>query len=123
MNFAMRKTKLSTFIAETVKNNFKGTIGKFVASDNAFSLMSWVQGAPEYCSLFLCDVLAMVKQLGIPAYFLALSLADLRWEELPHFINKLNNVRLSDEQLKKLRQQQRCNLLNSNPGLVAGHFQ
>ena len=40
MNFAMRKTKLSTFIAETVKNNFKGTIGKFVASDNAFSLMS-----------------------------------------------------------------------------------
>ena len=65
----------------------------------------------------------MVKQLGIPTYFLTLSCADLRWEELPYIINKLNNLGLSDEELKDLSYQERCNLLNNNPALVARHFQ
>ena len=65
----------------------------------------------------------MVKQLGIPTYFLTLSCADLRWEELPYIINKLNNLGLSDEELKNLRYQEKCNLLNINPVLVARHFQ
>ena len=65
----------------------------------------------------------MVKQLGIPTYFLALSCADLRWEELPYIIEKLNNLGLSDEELKNLSYQERCNLLNKNPVLVARYFQ
>ena len=46
--------------------------------------------------------IAMVKQLGTPTYFLTVSCADLRWEGLPYIINKLNNLGLSDEELKKL---------------------
>ena len=65
----------------------------------------------------------MVKQLGTPTYFLTLSCADLRWEELPYIINKLNNLGLSDEELKNLSHQERCNLSNNNPVLVARHFQ
>ena len=65
----------------------------------------------------------MVKQLGIPAQFLAMPYADLRWEELPYIINKLNNLGLSDKELKNLSSQERCNLLNNNPVLVARHFQ
>ena len=42
----------------------------------------------------------MVKQLGIPTYFLTLPCADLRWEELPYIVNKLNNLGLSDEEQK-----------------------
>ena len=34
-NFAMHKIKPGTLTAGTVKNNFKGTIERFVASDNA----------------------------------------------------------------------------------------
>ena len=52
-----------------------------------------------------------------------MSCADLRWEELPYIINKLNNLGLSDEELKNLSYQERCNLLNDNPVLVARHFQ
>ena len=65
----------------------------------------------------------MVKQLGIPTYFLTLSCADLRWEELPCIINKLDNLGLTDEELKKLSYQEKCNLLNNNSVLVARHFQ
>ena len=85
--------------------------------------MSSVKGTPAYWKQFLYDVLAMVKQLGIPTYFLTLSCADLRWEELPYIINKLSNLVLSYEELKKLSYQEQCNLLNNNPVLVARHFQ
>ena len=60
----------------------------------------------------------MVKQLAIHTYFLTLSFADLRGEELPYIINKLNNLGLSDEELKNLSYLGRCNLLNNNPVLV-----
>ena len=65
----------------------------------------------------------MVKQLGIPTYFLTLSCSDLRWDELPHIVNKLSNLNLSDEEIRNLTYQQRTKLLNDNPVLVARHFQ
>ena len=64
----------------------------------------------------------MVKQLEIPTYFLTLSCPDLRWEELPYIINKLNNLGLRDEELKNLSYQERTKLLNENPVLVARYF-
>ena len=65
----------------------------------------------------------MVKQLGVPTYFLTLSCADLRWDELPYIINKLNNLGVTEEELKNLSYQTRTELLNSNPVLIARHFQ
>ena len=65
----------------------------------------------------------MVKQLGILTYFLTFSCADLRWEEFPHTLNKLNNLELSGEKLKHLSYQERCNLLNNSPVLVARYCQ
>ena len=51
-----------------------------------------------------------------------MSCADLRWEELQYIINKLNSLGLSDEKLKNFSCQERCNLLNNNPVLVAKYF-
>ena len=65
----------------------------------------------------------MVKRLEIPTYFLTLPCADVRLEELPYIINKLSNLRLSDEELENLNYQERCNLLNNNLVLLAKHFQ
>ena len=119
INLDMTKIKPVTLTAGMVTNTLKGTIEKFVASDNAFSFLSSVKGTPAYWKRFSYDVLAMVKQLGIPTYFLTLSYADLRWEELPYIIiNKLNNLGFSDEELKNLSHQELCNLLNYNPVLV-----
>ena len=65
----------------------------------------------------------MVKQLEIPIYFLTLSCANLRWEELPYVINKSKNLDLSDKELKNSSYQELYNLLNNNPVLVARGFQ
>ena len=65
----------------------------------------------------------MIKQVGILICFQTLSWADLRWEELAYIINTLKNLGLSDEELRNLSYQERCNLLNNNPVLLSRHFQ
>ena len=69
----MHKIKVGTLIAGTIKTNFKGRIERFVARDNAFAFMSSVKGTSEHWKQFLYDVLIIVKQLGMPTYFLILS--------------------------------------------------
>ena len=44
----MRKIKPGTITAGNVENHFKGTIERFVESDNAFPIISSVIGAPAY---------------------------------------------------------------------------
>ena len=68
--------------------------------------MSSVKRTPAYWKQFLYNILAMVKQLGIPTYFLTLPCADLRWEELPYIINRLNNLGPSEEELKNMSYQE-----------------
>ena len=82
----MHKIKPGTLAAGTVKNNLKGKFEKFVASNNSFSFMSSVKETAANWRQFLHDVLAMIKQLGLPTCFLAISCADLRWEELQYII-------------------------------------
>ena len=69
----MHKMKLGKLTTGTVKSSFKGTIERFVAKGNAFSFMSSVKEIPAYWKQLLCDVLAIVKQLGIPTCFLKLT--------------------------------------------------
>ena len=65
----------------------------------------------------------MVKQLGCPTFFLTLSCADLKWNELVEIISKLNSLGLTKENVEGLNYLQRCNILNSNAVLLARHFQ
>ena len=54
---------------------------------------------------------------------MTLSCADLRWVELPSIISKLNGSSKSDEEISHMGYEERCNILNSNPVLLARHFQ
>ena len=81
--------------------------------------MNSVKGTPAYWKKFLQEVLAMVKQLGPPSFFLTLSYADLRWNELISIIYKLKRQEVSEECIDTLTYHERCELLNSNPVLVA----
>ena len=64
--------------------------------------MSSIKVTTPYLKQFLYEVLAMVKQLGIPKYFLTLWCADLRLDELPYIIHKSNNLNLTDEEISNL---------------------
>ena len=105
--------------AGSVRQDYKESLKRLLSNENAFHFMISVKGIPAYWKQFLHEVPAMVKQLGIPTYFSILSCAELRWDELPQIINKLNNLNLNDEEIRNLTYQQRTKPLNDNPVLVA----
>ena len=86
--------------------NFE-TFQRFLGSRNEFSLISSVKETPTFWKRFLYDVLTMVKQLEIPTYFLTLTCRHPRFEEPPYIIKKINNLKLSDKELKNLCYQER----------------
>lgn len=69
------------------------------------------------------EVVAMVKQLGIPTWFMTLSCADLRWPELFQIIARASGKNMTDEEVHALSYDEKCKLLNVNPVITAKHFQ
>ena len=61
--------------------------------------MSTIKGTPAYWKKNLFEVLAMIKHLGLPTYFMTLSCADLRrWNEFPSIISKIKGQNLLEEE-------------------------
>jgi len=64
------------------------------------------------------EAIAMVKQLGIPTWFMTLSHAHFkRWPELFQILARIQGSDLSDKHCLALR----CLMLNPNPVVVAKH--
>ena len=70
--------------------------------------MNSIKGTPAYWKKFLFDVLAMVKELGVPTFFMRLPSADLKWNELVSIINKLHKLDMSEEDIENLTYNDRC---------------
>ena len=68
------------------------------------------------------EVVAMVKLLGIPTWFMTLSCAHLRWPELFQIIARTQGQNITDEEVDTLSCHERCSVLNLNPVIVAKHF-
>ena len=123
INIAMKKIKADGLTAGELSQNFKEKISTLIANDEAFNFMNTLKGTPAYWKRFLLEVLAMVKQLGLPTYFMTLSCADLRWNELIEIISKLNKFDMSVEEIENLDYFERTKILNSNPVFLSRHFQ
>ena len=70
INIAMKKVLSNDLTPGMLSKNFKQRVQEFIAKDKAFSFMSSIKGAPAYWKKNLHQVLAMVKQLGTPTFFL-----------------------------------------------------
>ena len=123
INIAMKKVSTNQLTAGMLSNNFTDTVKSVIAKDEGYNFMNSVKGTPAYWKKFLFEVLAMVKQLGLPTFFMTLSCADLRWNELISIIAKLKGEDLSDEIINNLSYFERSRYLNLNPVLLARHFQ
>ena len=121
ISIAMKKVSGTSLTAGMLSGNFKEKVKEFIATDQAYTFMNSIKGTPAYWKKFKSECLAMVRQLGIPQFFLTLSCADLRWNELVSIISKLNSVDVKN--FENLSYHERCDILNSNPVLVARHFQ
>ena len=63
--------------AELMKN--QQNLKSMLQTDLAVKFLKNMRGAPAY---WLYDLVAMVRQLGTPTWFLTLSSADMQWQEV-----------------------------------------
>ena len=90
--------------------NYDESVRRFVSNDQNFSFMNQIKRTPAYWKKFQKEVLAMVKELVCPTFFLTLSCADLRWNELVEIISKLNSLGLTKENVEGLDYFERCKI-------------
>ena len=64
--------------------------------------MSTIKGTPACWKKFLYEVLAMVKQLGLPTFLMTLSCADLHWHELISIIATLNKEIIKEDDINNM---------------------
>ena len=67
-NIAMRKVASNQLTAGILSSNFNENVKEFIANDQVFTFMNCIKGTPACWKKFLFDVLAMVKELGIPTF-------------------------------------------------------
>ena len=119
----MQKIKSNNLTAGIFSQNYTETIKSLIANDEAFIFMNTLKGTPAYWKRFQLEVLAMIKQLGLPTYFIPLSCADLRWHELIEIIYMLNEGDiLTDEDIHCMNYFDKAKIPNSNLVFLARHF-
>ena len=122
INIALTKVHGQPITASHLRSNTQ-SLQNLICQDQAYLFLRQIPGTPPYWQKFMYEVVAMVKQLGIPSWFMTLSCADLRWSELFHIIARTKGMNLTDERVEALSYNERCSMLNLNPVITAKHFQ
>ncbi len=88
----------------------------WIKKDDGFYFMKQLRGTPAYWRTVKYDAVAMVRQLGIPTWFLTLSAADLHWYDTLAPLFQLQYGRIpTEEEVTNLSGRDRCHLLRSHP--------
>ena len=59
------------------------SLQNLICQDQAYLFLRQIPGTPPYWQKFMYEVVAMVKQLGIPTWFMTLSCADVNFHVFP----------------------------------------
>ncbi len=99
--------------------NDKDKLKDMLKSDQGYKFLKPIRGTPPFWSACQKNILAMVRQLGIPTWFCSFSAADMRWPEL---LNTLLRQQGDTRSIDELDWNDKCLLLRSNPVTVARMF-
>ena len=98
-------------------------VRQLVETEHAYKFLKNVRGSPAYWQSELYDVMAMLRFLGMPTFFLTLSAADLHWIEMLRAIGYQNGKQYSRKDIINMPIQQRNHLLKMNPITAVRIFQ
>ena len=107
-------------VDQAMDQNF---IEQLIRNDDAYRVLSNDRTSPVYWSLKKRELMAMIRTLGIPTFFLTLSAAETRWPELiVILVRVLENKEISQEEANQITWEQKCNLIRKDPVTCARYF-
>ena len=96
---------------------------QMIQRDDAYKFLKNVRGSPAYFQKVMYDVLAMIRQLGLPTWFFTLSAADMQWPDVIQTIAKQYGSTFTDEEVAAMSFEEKSKWLSQNPVTAARHFQ
>lgn len=100
-----------------------GTLETLVTLDEGFKILKNLRGSPPYWQKAQRDLFAMIRQLGLPTWFMSFSAAETKWSHLLQMLAQINqNKSLTIDQVNNLNWQQKSELIRSDPVTCARHF-
>ncbi len=116
------KSKGSTLTAGKYEK-LLNKVEKLVRLDEGYIIFRTLRGSPPYWESAKHDLFAMVRQLGLPTWFISLSAAETRWIELLKSLGQLiDNVLYTDADAKAMNWQTKSRLISSDPITTARYF-
>ena len=122
MDFAVRATKNNKNYTAKDVSRYEDR-EKISQLDHGYFLYGSLRNSPVYLEKSKKEVLAMIRQLGIPTFFMSLSAADLKWVDLLKTLGKLiDRYDYSDIEIENMSWSDRTRLVQSDPVTCARHF-
>jgi len=119
-NFAWRQKPIQQITASQVKD--RAFLSEHVRNFKAYQFLKNVRGSLPYYQHTFYELLAMIRQLGIPTWFFTLTAADMKWPDMIQIIARQYGVSYTDEELKAMSYQGKSSWLRCNPVTAARHF-
>ncbi|MCU7800825.1 MAG: AAA family ATPase [gamma proteobacterium symbiont of Lucinoma myriamae] len=123
VNLALRKCKRKDNKLTAAEARNPSCVDKLVRLDEGYFIFRQLRNSPAYLEARKKDIFAMIRQLGLPTWFMSLSAADTRWKDLLRMLAKLNEgVEYSDSDIEKLTWQQKTKLVQKDPVTCSRYF-
>ncbi|VDI23951.1 Hypothetical predicted protein [Mytilus galloprovincialis] len=122
VQISLRKDFSKTGTGKTVTSDMicRGEgLKQLFKSDEGIKFLKPIRGTPPFWQKTQKDVLAMIRQIGIPAFFCSFSSADLRWSEIVESIMMQQGIAVNADELSW---DEKCKILRSNPVTAARMF-
>ena len=122
ISIAMRKGATKTKEGRRITADMlqdREQLTQIVKSDTGYRHFESLRGSPAYWKKTMNDLFAMIRQLGLPTFFVTFSSGELstRWPEVVKLIE-----RQKGNDCDKPEFEERCEILRSNPVLAVKHF-
>ncbi|XP_061178430.1 uncharacterized protein LOC133187077 [Saccostrea echinata] len=122
-NLALRKckTKGKSMTANEMKN--PENVNNLVRHNEGFFVFRQLRNSPAYLETRKKDVFAMIRQLGLPTWFMSLSAADTRWNDLIRALGVLNDGKeYTDEEINSMTWFEKSKLVQKDPITCSRYF-
>ena len=123
VSFTLRRTqsKGKTITAQTLLD--KEQRQNIINYDDGYRVFKNICSSPPYFEHKKKELMAMIRQLGIPTLFISLSAADTKWPELLQSIYiSIHQKDITDAELDNMSWSDKCELISKDPATCARYF-
>ena len=123
VNITVRRCKSkgkSYTVADVLDDTTRESIVKL---DEGYHIFRTLRSSPPYLEKRKKDLMAMIRQLGCPTWFVSVSAADTHWSDLLRILGKLIDEKdYSDDELKEMGWEDKTRLVRADPVTAARFF-